>query len=200
MPAKKHMPSPAMAVAMLALFIALGGTGVAATQLSRDSVGKRQIRTGAVTTSELRNSAVTGAKVANGSLTGVDIDVARLGKVPAAVDADRVNGRAVGCPAGTVAAVAACLEAATRAPLTLPAAIAACAAAGGRLPTIAELLGGRSIGVSLANPELTADVAGSTTTNPATLVQRVLHADGVTVLAEDTTNARRFRCVHPVVR
>ena len=40
-------------MATIAVFIALGGTGVAAVSLSRNSVGSKQIRRGAVKTSEL---------------------------------------------------------------------------------------------------------------------------------------------------
>jgi hypothetical protein len=195
---RHNRPSPAMVVAMLALFVSLGGTSIAATKLARDSVGARQLKTGAVTTGKLRNSAVTGAKVANGSITGVDIDMSRLGKVPAAVEADRISGQAVGCPAGTLAAVAACVEASTRAPLALQAAIAACAAGGGRLPTTAELIGALSVGIRVADPELAADI---TPAGPPTLMlQRVVYADGETLVNEPATNARRFRCLSAPVR
>jgi len=42
-------PSPAMCVALIALFVALGGTGYAAFSLPRDSVGTAQLKNGAVT-------------------------------------------------------------------------------------------------------------------------------------------------------
>jgi len=42
-------PSPAMCVALIALFVALGGTGYAAFSLPRDSVGTAQLKDGAVT-------------------------------------------------------------------------------------------------------------------------------------------------------
>lgn len=51
-------PSPALVVACVALFVALGGTSYAVTQLPRNSVGTKQ----------LKNAAVTGAKVKAGSL------------------------------------------------------------------------------------------------------------------------------------
>ena len=51
-------PSPSMAVAMLALFITLGGTGYAATHLSRNSVKSPQIAPNAVGSSEIRNGSV----------------------------------------------------------------------------------------------------------------------------------------------
>ena len=50
-----HAPSPAMLVALTALFVALGGTGYAATRLlPRNSVGEHQLRNSAVTSSKIR--------------------------------------------------------------------------------------------------------------------------------------------------
>jgi hypothetical protein len=51
---------------VLALFIALGGTSYAATQLPRNSVGSAQIRAGAVTTAKIHNGAITAAKLSPG--------------------------------------------------------------------------------------------------------------------------------------
>lgn len=72
-------PSPALAISILALFVALGGTSYAVTQLPKNSVG----------TPQLKKNAVTGAKVKDGSLTGTDLDVATLGTVPTASSARR---------------------------------------------------------------------------------------------------------------
>jgi hypothetical protein len=48
-------PSPAMLVALIALFVAMGGTGYAATRLlPRNSVGEHQLRKSAVTGSKIR--------------------------------------------------------------------------------------------------------------------------------------------------
>ena len=55
-------PSPALVVSLVALAVALGGTGYAVTQLPSNSVGTAQIKKGAV----------TGAKVRNRSLTAID--------------------------------------------------------------------------------------------------------------------------------
>lgn len=82
-------PSPAMAVACLALLVALGGTSVAAvSQLARNSVGPLQLRTGAVTTPKIRSAAVTAPKirgnvissfhVRNRSLTRADFAAGQL--------------------------------------------------------------------------------------------------------------------------
>lgn len=59
--------------ALLALFIALGGTSYAALSLPRNSVGSPQIRARAVGPSELRTQAVSGRSVRNRSLTVSDI-------------------------------------------------------------------------------------------------------------------------------
>lgn len=55
-------------VATLALFLALGGAAVAATQLPRNSVGPGQLKRGAVTAAKLRKQAVTSAKLAPGAV------------------------------------------------------------------------------------------------------------------------------------
>jgi hypothetical protein len=80
-----------MAVALLALFLALGGGAYAAQQLAKNSVGSKQIKKGAVTNAKLGKNAVTGNKVKNGSLTGADINLATLPKVGSAGTADNAN-------------------------------------------------------------------------------------------------------------
>jgi hypothetical protein len=65
---RRFRPTYANVVATLALFIALGGTGYAATHLSRNSVGAAQ----------LRRNAVTGAKVKDGSLAAADFGAGQL--------------------------------------------------------------------------------------------------------------------------
>jgi hypothetical protein len=55
-------------VATLALFIALGGTSVAAVQLGRNSVKAKQIAPGAVGTSEVKNGGLKAVDFAKGQL------------------------------------------------------------------------------------------------------------------------------------
>ena len=57
---RRIIPTPSMAVALLALAIALGGTAYAANR-----IGTNQIKANAVTTAKIRNKAVTDAKLAN---------------------------------------------------------------------------------------------------------------------------------------
>ena len=54
-----HRPSPALAVATLALFVSLGGTGYAVAKLPKNSVGTDQLRAGAVTKAKLARDVVT---------------------------------------------------------------------------------------------------------------------------------------------
>lgn len=76
-------------LALLALFLALGGTSFAAANaLAPNSVGTKQLRKNAVTSSKIRKNAINGTKVASNSLTGADILESRLGKVPSAGKAD----------------------------------------------------------------------------------------------------------------
>lgn len=51
-------PSPALVISLVALFVALGGTGYAALKLPKNSVGSAQIRTGAVGSSEVKNGSL----------------------------------------------------------------------------------------------------------------------------------------------
>ncbi len=67
----KYRPSPAMIVAMLALFVAMGGTGYAVSKLPRGSVGPSQIRNNAVRSKHIRAGSVTAAKLAPGTLSAL---------------------------------------------------------------------------------------------------------------------------------
>jgi len=86
-----NRPSPALVISVVALFVALGGTSYAITQLPKNSVG----------TNQLKKNAVTGAKVKDGSLSGTDLDVATLGTVPSAISANRASSAQTADRAGT---------------------------------------------------------------------------------------------------
>ena len=75
-------PSPALLVASVALLLAMGGTGVAASGLSVASVGSAQLRTGAVTGPKIAADAVTSAKVKNGSLSRADFAAGQIPSGP----------------------------------------------------------------------------------------------------------------------
>jgi hypothetical protein len=70
-----------MVVACVALIVALGGTGYAATQLPPKSVGQKQLRNGAVGNLQIRDGAVTKGKLHQDAVTSSAI---RNGEVKAA--------------------------------------------------------------------------------------------------------------------
>lgn len=61
--------------ATMALFIALGGTSYAVSQLPRNSVGARQVRAGAIGASEIRSRAVRSDELRNRSVALRDISL-----------------------------------------------------------------------------------------------------------------------------
>jgi hypothetical protein len=82
---RTYRPSPAMAVSLLALFVALGGTGYAAATLN----GKN-IKNGTIPGKKLKNKTITGGKIKSNTIGAGQINERKLGTVPkalAAVDA-----------------------------------------------------------------------------------------------------------------
>lgn len=77
-------PSPALAISLLALFVALGGTGFAAGVL----INGKNIKNKTIAGKKLKNKTVTGGKVKGNTLTGTQINESKLGKVPSAGTAD----------------------------------------------------------------------------------------------------------------
>ena len=86
-------PSPALVIALIALFLSLGGTSYAAINLPAKSVKSKQLATGAVTTAKIKAGAVTTAKLKNGAVTAAKINVTGLTVPP--------TGAAGGALAGT---------------------------------------------------------------------------------------------------
>jgi hypothetical protein len=62
-------PSPAFVIALIALFVALGGTSYAAIHLPKNSVGAKQLKKNAVTGPKIKNHAVGAAKINTNGLT-----------------------------------------------------------------------------------------------------------------------------------
>jgi hypothetical protein len=66
------------AIALLALFVALGGTSYAAIAIPKNSVGTRQLRNRAVTTSKLGKGSVSPANLNGTSIAGYVADWAQI--------------------------------------------------------------------------------------------------------------------------
>jgi len=67
-------PSPAFVIALIALFVALGGTSYAAIHLPKNSVGAKQLKKNAVTAPKIKNHAVGAAKINTSGLTVPNAD------------------------------------------------------------------------------------------------------------------------------
>jgi len=80
-------PRFAEVTSVLALFIALGGTGYAATQLPGNSVGSAQIRTGAVGKSEARTGAIGKSEIRTGAVGKSEILSNAVGAIEVRKDA-----------------------------------------------------------------------------------------------------------------
>jgi hypothetical protein len=73
------------------VFLLLGGGALAASSLSKNSVGTNQLKKNSVVTSKIRNGSVTGEKVKSGSLSGTQVNVLTLGTVPSAKHAESAD-------------------------------------------------------------------------------------------------------------
>jgi hypothetical protein len=97
---------PALAIASVALFVALGGTVYAAgkingksikvkslpgNRLALGSVPGNRLKRGSVSIEQLAPGTISASQLAPGSITGAQIDASTLGQVPTAVHADSAD-------------------------------------------------------------------------------------------------------------
>ena len=81
-------PSAALIVAIVALFMALGGTSYAALKITGKNVANRSL-----TGVDVRNKSLGGNEMKKDTLDGDEINESALGTVPKAADADTVGGQ-----------------------------------------------------------------------------------------------------------
>jgi hypothetical protein len=217
-------PSPALVIACLALFVALGGTVVAATKIDGRTIRVKslpgdRLQIGSLPGNRLRPGTIPGNRLVPGSVKADQIDVGSLGPVPSATHADSadtarraqtaiaaehaddattINGRAVGCRANSRQFAGACWELApSEAALTAVEAAAACADAGGELPPSLQLK------MFVALPGVQASPSGEWLnevwwTSPTDYGVYLLTAErGFAV--RSPIESHRFRCVTPLV-
>jgi hypothetical protein len=217
-------PSPALAVACLALFVALGGTVLAAAKIDGRTIRVKslpgdRLEVGSLPGNRLQPGTVRGNRIAPGSIDGSRIAAGTLGDVPAAVhatsadearraqsaltaahaeDATTVNGRGVGCSGGTREYAGACWDLSpTPTAVTATEAAAACAARGGELPNGLPLL------TYLGLPGIAAALHGEWTSNlrvdaVGAYGDPVVEGGGVMRL-ESLDSPHQFRCVVPLI-
>jgi hypothetical protein len=93
-----RIPSPALLVALIALFVSLGGGAYAALRVGskeivNNSVRSKDVRNGQLRGTDVRDRSLGRAEIALDALTGDQIDEAGLGRVPSAADAQALAGR-----------------------------------------------------------------------------------------------------------
>ena len=85
----KHWPSPAMAVALVALFVALGGSASALVVVT-----SKNIKNGTIRGKDIHRRTITSARIKRNSLNGSVINESSLGQVPVAGAVSRVDRQA----------------------------------------------------------------------------------------------------------
>jgi hypothetical protein len=188
---RRHL-SYANVMATIAVFIALGGSSYAALKITGANV-----RDGSLSKRDLKRNTLDGSRIRE----------SRVGKVPRARNADRLNGVSaarlfVRCPEATVPVYDVCVETGARGPLPYGSAAVACegvdrtATPGRRLPSHDELL------TAIGEPGITLAAGGELTRNvyPAANgrvdVLFVTDDIGSVALTPNTAaGAKAFRCV-----
>lgn len=218
-------PSPALVIACLALFVALGGTVLAATKIDGHTIRVKslpgnRLEVGSVPGNRLKKGTIPGSRIAPGSLKGEQIAVGTLGQVPDAAHADSadsarraqtataadhaadattVNGHTVGCAAGSREFAGACWELkASDASVSAPEAAAACGARGGELPeALTSSAFAKQPGVPVdLDGEWTKQIGNTGETDEYTVV---LVYPGGSLYAVNWMQHHHYRCVTPLL-
>jgi hypothetical protein len=104
---RRIRPTPALVVAFVALFAAMGGFGYAAVKMKPNSVKTKNIRDGAVTSNKLADGAVTTPKFASGATAPNAANAANALNAVSAANAEKLGGVAPGhCQLGWLKASA----------------------------------------------------------------------------------------------
>ena len=222
---RPSLPSPALLIACLALFVALGGTVLAATKIDGRTIRVKslpgdRLTVGSLPGNRLKAGTIPGSRLQPGSVKAEQIDVGSLGPVPSATHADSadtahraqtaiaaehatdattINGRTVGCRTGTRQFAGACWDLVpSEALVTAPEAAAVCADAGGELPeALAFVVFVRQPGVALAaGGEWTKQIANLGAPGQVSLA--IVTSQG-TIDGANISDAHHFRCVTPLL-
>jgi len=221
-------PSPALAIAATALFVALGGTVYATGKISGRAIKVKslpgnRLKVGSVPVNRLKPGLLREGAQAGAAITGAEINELSLGQVPEAahaevadtaqsatdaqtavnavnaVNAATVNGHGAGCLPTTQPFAGACWQSsASTTALTAPAAAASCAAQGGALPEALQLA------AFSQTPGVTL-AAGDEWSSDVTNVSGPSLYGVVTASASGevnftvSTNTKKYRCVIPLV-
>ena len=95
--AKRLRPSPALIIAVIALFVSIGGVGYAASKIGTNdiknqAVTKQKIAKKAVSTNRIADGAVKTKRIGDDAVTGDKVNESTLGTVPSATNAAQLGG------------------------------------------------------------------------------------------------------------
>jgi hypothetical protein len=222
---RPSLPSPTLVIACLALFVALGGTVLAATRIDGRTIRVKslpgnRLAVGSLPGNRLQAGTIPGSRLQPGTVKAEQIDVASLDPVPSAAHADSadtarraqtattadhaadattINGRAVGCREGTRQFAGSCWDLLpSEAAVTATEAAAACANAGGELPHgLALVVFTRQPGIAIpVEGEWTQEIANLGA--PGQVAVAIITTTGV-IEGATPTEHHHFRCVAPLV-
>lgn len=218
--------SPAMLLAVVALFAALGGSVYAAAKINGRSIKPKslpgnRLKPRSVPANRLKQGVIADALHA-APLTGREVVEGSLGQVPSAghaetaghavsaddaqtalnavnaEDSKTVNGYSAGCEGGWNLFAGACWEASSRPAATAPLAAAECAALGGSLPDALALAAYAELpSVNLdQGDEWSGDIP--VVSGPDVYGVVTVASDGE-IDFTSSTDTREYRCVAPLV-
>jgi hypothetical protein len=216
----------ALAISLVALFAALGGTVYAAKKINGRAIRAKslpgnRLKPRSVPANRLKRNVLRRLRI-TGPLTGADINELTLGTVPSAahaetaetaqsavdaqtslnavnaVDAQTVNGHSAGCQTGTQLFAGACWRSSPLGPATAPLAAADCASRGGALPEALQLAAfAAEPNVNLAaGDEWSGDI---TLWSGPDAYAVVTVTAGAVIEKELSTEEKEYRCVIPLV-
>jgi hypothetical protein len=226
-----RVPSPAMFVAALALFVALGGTVYAAKRgrisgkaVKVKSLPGNRLQLRSIPANRLKRNVLSRLEAGqSGQITGAEINELTLGQVPEAahaesadtaqsavdaqtalnavnaITAQTINGHGAGCLPKTEPFAGACWQtSASETAISAAAAANSCAVQGGALPEALQLAAfSQQPGINLAtSDEWSSDITSYTAPNLYSVGTVSASAE---VASTASTNARKFRCVIPLV-
>jgi hypothetical protein len=219
-------PTPAMAVAAAALFVALGGSVYAASGIDGHTIKPKSIPgnrlvPGTLSADRLKPGTIPGSRLAPESVTGLQVKATTLGQVPSASyadqagsardasratyavgagDASSVNGHVASCPASSRAFAGSCWQlASSDAAVTAPEAAVACAGQGGELPSALALVAfSQQPGIGIAvDGEWTGEVEE---VSGPDMYDIVTVSDPAVINWAVPTKLKKYRCVLPLLR
>jgi hypothetical protein len=191
---KFRLPSPALILSMLALFVALGGGVYAASKIDGKSIKPKSLPG-----NRIKPDTVTGKQVKESSLAQVPsaAQATNAQTAKSAANADKVDGHDAACPSGTRLFLGSCWDNSPRAAATVSAAEATCNGQGGALPPTHQLVAFSKV-VTLGNTgEWSSEI---NTVEALDKYSEITVSNTGSINFDAPTDTKEFHCVFPLLR